>query len=138
MICSVLCASVCSLISTLSGTFSDADHKAYIAEHWTTMLETSVSRIDTFRAAHPEHPILDVQYADLVQSPVETVSRIYDAVGEPLTDGARAAMESYVAANPKGKLGRHNYDLGEFGLDEGDVAERFTGYVQRYDIPLEH
>ena len=34
----VLCASVCSLITTLTGTFTDADHKRYIAEHWTDML----------------------------------------------------------------------------------------------------
>ena len=61
----VLCASVCSLITTLSGTFSDADHRAYIAEHWVEMLEESVRRIDAFRAAHPEHPIVDVQYDDL-------------------------------------------------------------------------
>jgi hypothetical protein len=134
----VLCASACSLISTLSGTFSDVDHHRYIAEHWTAMLETSVNRIDSFRSAHPEHPILDVQYADLVRSPVETVAGIYDAVGDGLADDARAAMESYVAANRKGKLGVHGYDLAEFGLSEAEVAERFASYVGRYDIPPEH
>ena len=75
----VLSASVCSLINTLSSTFSDADHRAYVAEHWTAMLEESVRRIDAFRAAHPEHPILDVQYTDLVQDPVGAVGRIYGA-----------------------------------------------------------
>ena len=30
------------------------------------MLEESIRRIDAFRAAHPEHPIVDVQYDDLV------------------------------------------------------------------------
>jgi hypothetical protein len=133
----VLCASVCSLIRTLSGTFSDADHQTYIAEHWTSMLETSVDRINTFRAAHPEHPILDVHYADLVRAPVATVAGIYDAVGDALTDDASAAMTAYVAANAPGKLGRHRYDLREFGLDEREVAERFAGYVTRYDVPLE-
>ena len=38
----VLCASACSLISTLTGTFSDADHTAYIAEHWTRLLDESI------------------------------------------------------------------------------------------------
>ena len=52
----VLCASVCSLIHTLSGTFTDADHRAYIAEHWVAMLEESIRRIDRFRAAHPGAP----------------------------------------------------------------------------------
>src|SRR5947209_14509267 len=65
----VLCASVCSLISTLSGTFSDVDHRRYIAEHWTGMLEASIAGVESFRAAHPEHPIVDVQYRDLVEKP---------------------------------------------------------------------
>ena len=133
----VLCASVCSLIRTLSGTFSDADHRPYIAEHWTAMLETSVTRIDAFRAAHPEHPILDVQYADLTQHPVETVAAIYDAVGDPLAEDARAAMESYVTTSRTGKVGVHDYDLAEFGLDPGEIADRFASYVDRFKIPLE-
>src|ERR1700730_8764032 len=69
----VLCASVCSLIRTLSGTFTDADHTAYVAAHWTAMLEESVRRINAFRDAHPEHPIVDVQYADLVGDPLRAV-----------------------------------------------------------------
>jgi len=133
----VLCASVCSLIDTLSGTFSDADHRRYIAEHWTAMLETSVRRIDAFRDAHPEHPILDVQYDDLTLAPVETVAGIYDAIGDSLAEEARTAIESYVAANGRAKFGVHGYDLAEFGLDAAEVAERFASYVARYDISHE-
>lgn len=133
----VLCASVCSLISTLSGTFSDADHRDYIAKHWTAMLATSVSRIDSFRAAHPQHPIVDVQHTDLMQEPVATAAGIYRATGDDLTSEARDAMESYVAANRKGKFGVHAYNLAEFGLDEEEIAERFASYVARYDIPIE-
>ncbi|MHB8467798.1 MAG: sulfotransferase family protein, partial [Acidimicrobiales bacterium] len=134
----VLCASVCSLISTLSTTFSDADHRRYIAEHWTAMLETSIARTDAFRAAHPEHPIVDVQYADLMQRPAETVASVYDALGEGLAPEARTAIDAYVAANPKGKFGSHTYDLAEFGLNDAEVAERFSSYSTRYDIPSEH
>ena len=36
-----------------------------------------------------------------------------------------------------GRSCRHGYDLAEFGLDAGAIAERFAGYVERYDIPLE-
>jgi hypothetical protein len=133
----VLCASVCSLIRTLSSTFTDADHGPYIAEHWPAMLETSVERIGAFRAAHPEHPILDVQYADLVRDPVATVGGIYRATGTELRESAAAAIGEYVAANPKGKFGTHRYDLAEFGLDAGEIAERFAGYVERYDVVLE-
>ena len=136
----VLCASVCSLIHTLSGTFSDADHRSYIAQHWVSMLEESIRRIDAFRSAHPEHPIVDVRYDDLVRDPVGAVSGIYSALGgsdgEGLDARAREAMTSYVSAHPKDKLGVHEYDLGEFGLDDAQLAERFSDYVSRYDVPV--
>jgi Sulfotransferase family len=133
----VLCASVCSLISTLSGTFSDADHTNYVAEHWTALLEESVRRIEAFRAAHPEHPIVDVQYADLVHDPLRTVEDLYAASGEELDAGARDAMAAYVTAHPKTEFGTHGYDPAEFGLDAGELAERFAGYVDRYDVAVE-
>jgi hypothetical protein len=134
----VLTASVCSLIRTLSSTFSDADHTAYIADHWPRMLEESVARIDAFRDAHPEHPIVDVQYTDLVTDPVATVRSIYAAVGDELDDDAAKAVTAYVDAHPRGQFGAHRYDLAEYGLDAGELAERFSGYTERYAVPREH
>ena len=134
----VLSASVCSLITTLSGTFTDTDHSAYIAEHWTGVLEESVRRIEVFRASHPDRRIVDVHYADLVRDPVNTVSSIYAALGDPLKDEARAAMTSYMAAHPKGEFGAHTYDIASFGLNPAELSERFADYVSRYDIPAEH
>ena len=82
---------MCSLIHVMSSTFSDADHRAYIAEHWSDTLEESINRIEDFRARRPEHPILDVQYADLARDPVGTVRGVYDALGlEPGAGGVRA------------------------------------------------
>jgi len=133
----VLAASVCSLISTLSSTFTDADHTAYIAEHWTAMLEESVRRIDTFRAAHPEHPIIDVHYADLVQQPIATIEALYRSLGTELEGGARAAVQAYVDTHPKGALGTHGYDLATHGLDADDLRARFAAYTARYQIPPE-
>lgn len=133
----VLCASVCSLISTLSGTFTDVDHTAYIATKWPAMLEESVRRIDAFRDAHPEHPIVDVQYADLVADPVATVGRIYEGSGDELDGIAAKAVTVFVEAHPKGSLGAHRYDVTEFGLDPAELRTRFAGYVDRYDIPIE-
>jgi len=133
----VLCASVCSLIQTLSSTFSDADHTDYIAGHWTSLLEESIARIEAFRSAHPERPICDVHYSDLVRDPVATVDRIYAKLGLTLDDGAESAISAYVDAHPKGEFGVHRYDLAAFGLDDGEIRERFAGYVERYDVPAE-
>jgi len=133
----VLAASVCSLIATLSSTFSDADHRAYIAEHWPTMLEESIRRIDAFRAGHPEFPIDDVQYTDLVTDPVGTVTSIYRACGDELDDTAASAVTAYVDAHPKSEFGAHRYDAAELGLDTDAIGERFAGYVERYGVARE-
>lgn len=133
----VLCASVCSLITTLTGTFSDADHGRYIAEHWTQMLEDSINGVNAFRAAHPDVVIHDVQYADLVQDSLATMGKVYGAFGESLEGQARDAMASHLSSRPQGKFGQHSYDLAEFGLDGAALRERFAGYVAGYDIPLE-
>jgi len=133
----VLCASVCSLISTLSGTFSDVDHQRYIVDHWATMLDESIRRVDAFRTSHPEHPIVDVQYADLVREPLATVEALYSSLGDKLEDRAALAMTTYVESNPKGKFGAHGYDLAEFGLNGAELTERFADYVARYDVATE-
>jgi hypothetical protein len=133
---------VCSLIRTLSGTFSDADHREYIARHWTGVLEASIGRVEAFRAARPAVPVVDVQYDDLVRRPVETVAAIYRAFGDELSGSAREALDAFVGADA-GAAGRpdrpprapHRYALAEFGLDPGEVAERFAGYTSRYGVP---
>ncbi|WP_380872573.1 hypothetical protein ACFB49_34980 [Sphingomonas sp. DBB INV C78] len=133
----VLCASVCSLITTLSGTFSDADHGRYIATHWTDMLARSIAGVDRFRDANPGHPLIDVHYADLAADPIATMRRIYAALGEELDGPALAAMQAHVAARPQHRFGHHGYGLEEFGLDAGAIGERFRPYIERYDIRRE-
>jgi len=46
-------------------------------------------------------------------------------------------MEAHVRARPKGHRGVHRYDLAEYGLDAGELAERFADYSQRYGVEPE-
>ncbi|MFN8028068.1 MAG: sulfotransferase [Acidimicrobiia bacterium] len=134
----VLAASVCSLVTSLAGTFTDGDHREQIARTWTWVLEECVGRMDAFRAARPDVEIVDVHYADLVRDPVATMTDIYARTGIEMTDTARAAFAAYAEAHPRGEFGAHRYDFASLGLDEGELRERFAGYVERYAIPVEH
>jgi hypothetical protein len=131
-----LTASVSSLIHTMSSAFSDVDHRSYIREHWTRTLEDCIGRIDAFDAAHPGR-LHHVQYADLVTDPVGTVRRLYEHLGLDATDEALGAIASHVRERPRGAFGVHSYDLASYGLVEGDLRERFSGYVDRYAVPHE-
>ena len=133
----VLCASVCSLIRTLSSTFTDVDHTSYIAGHWTALLRESIARIERFRAAHPEHPICDVLYADLVGDPAAAVATIYGALGLELAPTTLEAVAAYADRHPRGEFGTHRYDLADFGLDVDRVRAEFVDYTDRYGVPEE-
>ena len=128
---------MCSLINVMSSTFSDADHRAYIAEHWSDTLEESIRRIDDFRARRPEHPILDVRYADLARDPVATVRRLRQPRARRRARCVRGGR-GYLAAHPRGEFGGHGYDVAEFGLTEAAVRERFRDYIARYGVEPEH
>ena len=132
-----LVGSVCSLIRVMSSTFSDADHTSYIAAHWQDTLEESVRRIAEFRARRPEHPVLDVAYADLARDPLGTVRGLYDTLGLEPGPGAFAALEQHLADHPRREFGSHGYDVRDFGLTEGDVRERFRAYTEAYGVESE-
>jgi hypothetical protein len=131
-------ASLCSLVRSLSGTFSDADHTAYIAAHWPHVAETIVTRIDATRDRRGDEQFLDVHYPDLLRDPLAVVRNIYAWEGTELTPVAEVAMRAYLADNAQGKFGRHAYSLDEFGLRPDAVRERFAVYTARYDLEREH
>ena len=133
----VLASSVCSLITTLTKTFSDADQGAFIAQHWTDMLARSIDGINGFRDANPGIKLVDVNYADLARDPIATMQRVYGEFGDAPTEQALKAMTAHVESRPKGRHGKHGYTPAEFGLDAGAIAERFKPYVERYGVPLE-
>lgn len=133
----VLAMSVCSLIGAISGSFSDADHRRYIAEHWTDLLARSIAAVDRFRAANPHVKIADVQYGELTRDPIGVMRGIYSAFGDSVEGQPLDAMRTHLEARPRGKFGRHDYTPQDLGLDIGVLEERFGAYRQRYGVPRE-
>lgn len=125
-------SSVCSFARSMRRVFSDAPFAA--AEHWTRVVELSAERIAAFRDAHPEVPLVDVRYPDLVADPIGTVERVYAELGDPLSAEAAARMRLYMRENPQGKHGRHDYSTAEFGLSAEEVRERFADYMDTWDL----
>jgi hypothetical protein len=77
---------------------------------------------------------LDVGYDSIERAPLETVERVYDFLGWPLTAAGRSAIEGFLAANPKGKHGTHCYTLEQYGLDSAALARRFHSYCERFEL----
>jgi hypothetical protein len=130
-------ASVMSLVESLTGTFSDADHHDYIARHWPDMVQAMCDRTLDFRDAHPDATFHDMPYEQLVRDPVGAVRDLYATLGRELTPAAAAAMQHDADAKPAGAYGTHTYRLADFGYTYDDVAKRFERYYDRYDVQRE-
>ena len=127
-------ASVCSLVRSLSGTFSDADHGAAINERWTRIIEEMITRVIDWRDQHGDDRFVDLGYSELTSDPVAALARVYEHFGEELSPEADAAMRRYMAEHPAGEHGKHSYRPDELGLDAGAIDERFARYRERFDV----
>ena len=81
------------------------------------------------RAKLPARLFLDCSQQEFVDRPMELVERVCRQFELPLEDASRAAMQSYIDANPKGKHGRHEFRLQDYGLTRELISERFAFYT---------
>jgi Sulfotransferase family len=80
------------------------------------------------RRNHPDLPILDVRFEDIVGGLPSTLQQVYDFAGMALTAQARDRMLGWAAENTMHRLGEFSYALAEAGLDETVIRERMAGY----------
>jgi hypothetical protein len=85
----------------------------------------------------PNGQILDVRYADLVRSPIETVRSIYRSFDLALSPEAESRIRAHLEGRPRERRGLHDYSFADTGLDLAIERERHASYQQRYDVPSE-
>jgi hypothetical protein len=128
-------ASMASHATVLRRAFSDDADPREIAADWTDRWARALDDFLAVRERANPAQFLDVSYESIERAPVETIERLYDFLGWPLVDSGRAAIERFLAANPKDKHGVHRYALEQYGLDPAALTRRFAAYCERFDIP---
>jgi hypothetical protein len=109
-----------------------------IAAYWIDRVERMLRACVRDRDAIPEGQSLDVLFHEFMADDIATVERIYRLAGLEMTHAARAALGSFMTRNPRGKYGRVVYDLkADFGVDPGELRERFDFYFERFPIRAE-
>lgn len=127
-------ASLCSLVSVLTGLGTGHDFDTYIGQRWLDLTVAMIDRFVGFRDRVGETRFYDVDYRELAADPIEVAANLYGWLGWPFDEEARATMEAYVRASPKGRFGTHDYSLSRFGLVPEQVDERFERYRARFGV----
>jgi hypothetical protein len=116
------------VMGMFAGDFShlDAGEIGRAVMEWYAMsLEQGLAMRDKL----PAELFVDCSQRQLVDNPMGVVQSVYDGFGLALSDESRAVMQGHVDANPKGKHGKHEYDLAEYGLTNELIAQRFAFYT---------
>lgn len=130
--------SVASLFYTVGGIVTDELSAAKAGRDHLEWWDKAVNHAMEVRKAHPDktHQFVDIQFEEVIADPVAALERAYGELGLEWTGEAESNMRAFVAANPRGKHGAHKYTLDDFGLELGEIRERFAAYCAEYDVPL--
>lgn len=121
-------ASMCSLAEASTRGTSTTFVGEVIGRTQLDLLRREQEAYLTTRARVGDDRFLDVDYADLVADPVGTVASIHRRFGLAWDGTVADAVRRELDASRTGpRAPRHAYDLGDFGLTEGQVKDALVG-----------
>ena len=125
-----------SMISYSRILFSEEVDQEVVAEHWVRKNGYMLSKGLDYRGDTEENArFTDVSYRELVNDTMKVLRRIYKDCGAEVSDELLSIFEASNRQNPKGKYGKHQYNLEEFGIDE-DYLRQFTSSYEEFQNSL--
>ena len=133
-------ASNCSLTQMLrAGTSPHADPEK-IGRDMLELVRQHVDRLVAFDVEQEKlgsGRLVHVDYYQLVDAPEAVMPDVFAAIDLEWTPEVDERVRIWREENPKGKRGKHEYRLDDYGLDRETVADAFADYTERFDIPSE-
>ncbi len=134
--------SFATLIDVVDGPF--LEDRAYLArlerdEHrCMRRMGRRFEHLEAFEAVHPDR-VLNVQYADLLTSPVETITRLFGHTRYRADRELPASIEAFLAAQRAGHRARPRGEMLDYGYTRALVEQYppIAHYLQRYGVPVE-
>ena len=120
-----------SMVASLTGAYSDTDHAAAQADHWTERLRRNLVDMVEARKRVPER-FVDVGYKDLLKQPLEQAAHVFNAAGIAVAEEDKNEWQGWLDGNKRGNRPKHVYSLDEFGISEGRLAKDFAFYTDEY------
>lgn len=108
-----------------------------LANLWIWRIEKMLQAAVRDRDKLPEGQVIDVIFHEYMADQKGLVKRIYRTAGLDLTPEAEQRITAYLAANKRGRHGAVQYDLPQFGVNVGELRERFQFYYDRFPVQKE-
>jgi hypothetical protein len=130
-------ASLCTMIAYIARMHTERVDLLAVGRDWSTMVEDLLRAAMRGRSLVPTDQVCDVRFHEFMADEVGMVKRIYEFAEQPMTADVERAVTAFMRANPRGKLGRIEYHLENFGLDPRERRQAVRFYQERFDVPDE-
>ena len=100
----------------------------YYMNKWKELME----RFLQTRNNISQERFIDIKYADLTRDPLGTMQHIYTKVGKDVPVKLEEGTREWLQRHRKGKYGKHDYSLEEFGLTRSMIRKSFENYYDYF------
>jgi hypothetical protein len=112
---------------------------AWLRDYWVARIEHLLRACTRDREVARAGRSVDCPFHVFMRDPWKILEEVYTKAQLPLTSQARATLEHYLAAHPRGKAGQVLYELKrDFALDPHELRQRFRFYFDRFDVQAEN
>ncbi len=108
-----------------------------VGRYWADRIERMLNASVRDRDDVPAAQVVDCRFHEFMADQMGMLRRIYTAAGQPLGEAAEQRFEKYLANRTRGRMGRIDYRLEDFGLDAAERREALGHYQARFDVPDE-
>lgn len=126
--------SVCSLASAARAPFCESIDAASLGEFWLKYFEAGLKRGLAARQKANANQIIDIRYPDLKADPLSVIDQIQNVVRMDGFDAWTKSLKINSNAAENKRLQPHHYTPAQFGLEAAQIRERFSGYIEDYDL----
>ena len=127
--------SVCALKHALGAPLARHLDLRALGHHETELWSESLRRTIAFRDAGREDRFFDVAFGDLQADPVAAMERLYEQLGDELTDDTRERMDAWWRESAIDRRQGPRPDPQAYGLDLDALRAAFAFYHDRFTIP---
>lgn len=85
-----------------------------------------------WRDTNPSVDILDLSFKEVSEDSVKTCEKVCEFIGLEFTDEIRQRIIQWDKDNPRYKHGKASYSIEDYGLNEAQVNEAFSDYLDRF------
>jgi len=129
--------SVCSLAAAARAPFVESIDNEALGGFWLKYCAARLERGFRARQKADAGQIIDIRYPDLIDNPLLVIEQIQNIISLDSYKTWTASIKANLKTTRKKRSQLHHYTSAQFGLDTNHVLERFSCYLQDYDLSAE-